>query len=231
MDLLREGFAEAWRLVVSGDGATFHALGVSLETSLVALLVAALLGIPFGAWLALFRPPGHRWIVLIARGALGIPTVVIGLLLWSLLTRQGLLGDLELIPTKAAITIGQTLLALPILITFTHAAMRALDGRVVETVRTLGGGRWRTLRCALGEARPALAAALLTAFARCITELGIALMVGFGVSMQTRTLPAQIVLEINKGEFATALASGLLITLLGVAAALAAPLALGEERE
>lgn len=230
MDLLRDGLSQAWRLLTTGDADTYHAFQVSLVTSLVAVTIAAAVGLPLGAWLGLFRPRGHRLVAFLARVALAVPTVVIGLLLWSLLTRRGLLGRMDLLYSVTAITLGQTLLALPVVVSLTHAATRGLDVRVLESARTLGAGRWRSLRLALGELRPVVASLLLTAFARCVTELGIALIVGGGIRFATRTLPAQVSLELGRGEFGLALAAGIPVTLLGVLAALLAPTALDEGR-
>ena len=230
MDLLREGFASAWARIVTGDPDTLDALGVSLSTSLLAVLVGALLGIPLGAWLGLLRPRGHRLWVGAARVAMAVPTVSVGILLYGLLSRRGLLGEMGLIHTRTAIVVGQSLLALPILVSLVHASTRSLDPRAVETLRTLGAGRWRTLLRGLGEVRSGLVAALLTAFYRCVGELAIAVTVGGNIRFDTRTLPAQGALEISKGEFGAALAPGLLLLVVAVVAALLIPLALDEER-
>jgi tungstate transport system permease protein len=230
MDLIREGFAEAWRLIASGDRGLLHALKVSLVTSVLAVLFAAVLAIPFGAWLGLFHPRGHRTWAFVLRVALGIPTVVIGLFVYVLLTRQGVLGEFERLHTVVAITIGQTLLAFPILATHMHAATEALDRRVAETAVTLGAGRWRTMFLALGEVRPALVVAVLYAFGRCVTELGIALMVGGNVLSQTRTLPGMIQIEVNNAEFGKALAPALVLLAIAITVSVAAPLVLRERR-
>jgi tungstate transport system permease protein len=230
MDLLREGFAVAWQRVTTGDPETYHALRVSLVTSMLAVLIASVVAIPLGAWLGLFRPRGCRLMVFLARLGLAVPTVVIGLLLWALISRRGLLGEWGLLYSQTAITIGLTALALPILVTWVHATTRALDPRVRDTMRSLGAGRWRTMLWALGEVRPALATALLTAFYRCLTELGVALIVGGGIRFDTRTLPAQVTLEISKGEFGTALAPALLLLSVALLATFLTPWALDEER-
>lgn len=220
MDLLWEGFVEAARLVGRGDGATFHAMWVSLFCTLIAITLAAVTAVPYGAWLGLYRPRGYRTQVFCLRVGMALPTVVIGLLVYGILSRRGLLGGMDLLYTKFAIIIGEFVLAFPLLGTLAHGATASLDPRVVETSLTLGASRLRTLFKVLGEVRAALSAAYLASFGRCITELGIAITVGGNLAMRTRTLPSSIQLELTRGNFAEALAPGLLLLLLACGAAL-----------
>jgi tungstate transport system permease protein len=222
MDFLGDGVREAGRLLAERDPAVFHALGVSMLCSVLAVLVAGVLAVPYGAWLGLVRPRGHRGQVFVLRLLLAVPTVVIGLVLYGFLTRRGLLGGLGLLHTQAAIVIGQTLLAFPLLATHVQGATAGLDAVVLDEARTLGAGRLRTLGLGLGEVRPALATAVLTAFGRCVTELGIALIVGGGLLLETRTLPAAIQLEVSRGEFGRALAPALLLLAIAAVATLLA---------
>jgi tungstate transport system permease protein len=220
LDLIKEGFVEAARLVARGDAATFHAMWVSLFCTLIAITLAALTAIPYGAWLGLYRPRGYRAQVFCLRVGMALPTVVIGLLVFGLLSRRGLLGGLDLLYTKAAIITGEFILAFPLLGTLAHGATASLDPTVVETARTHGATRSQALFRVLGEVRAALSAAYLASFGRCITELGIAITVGGTLAMRTRTLPATIQLEVTMGNFGKALAPGLLLLLLACGAAL-----------
>jgi tungstate transport system permease protein len=208
------------RLLLEGDAATYHATWVSLLCTILAITLAALLGVPYGAWLGLYRPRGWRAQVFLLRVGMSVPTVVIGLLVYGFLSRSGPLGTLGLLYTKGAIVLGLVLLAFPLLGTLAHGAAASLDPRVVETALTLGAGRWRALLKSLGEARVALAAAYLAAFGRCFTELGIAITVGGNLKMRTRTLPSSIQLELGRGDFAAALAPGFLLLLLAAVAAM-----------
>jgi len=219
VDFLWGGAREAVRLLLEGDAATYHATWVSILCTFVAITLAAAVAVPYGAWLGLYRPRGWRVQVFLLRVGMAVPTVVIGLLVYGLLSRSGPLGRLDLLYTKGAITMGLVLLAFPLLGTLAHGAAAALDVRVVETALTLGAGRWRALLKSLGEVRVALAAAYLAAFGRCFTELGIALTVGGNLKMRTRTLPSSIQLELGRGDFAAALAPGILLVLLACAAA------------
>lgn len=231
MDFLWDGLREAIRLVASGDADTFHAVWVSLFCTLISITLAAVLAIPYGAWLGVYRPRGHRAQVFALRVGMSLPTVVIGLLIFGLLSRRGLLGDFDLLYTKAAIIAGEFVLAFPLLGTLAHGATASLDRRVAETALTLGASRARTLRKVLGEVRVALVAAYLAAFGRCITELGIAITVGGNLRMRTRTLPSTIQLELGRGDFAAALAPGLLLLLLACCAAIVTHRLSREEKE
>jgi tungstate transport system permease protein len=219
VDFLWGGVREAVRLLLHGDAATYHATWVSLLCTVLAITAAALLGVPYGAWLGLYRPRGSRAQVFALRVGMSVPTVVIGLLVYGFLSRSGPLGSLGLLYTKAAIVIGLVLLAFPLFGTLAHGAAASLDRRVVETALTLGAGRWRALLKSLGEARVQLAAAYLAAFGRCFTELGIAITVGGNLKMRTRTLPSSIQLELGRGDFAAALAPGFLLLVLAAVAA------------
>jgi len=220
VDFLWGGVREAVRLLLEGDRATYHAVWVSLFCTMLAISCAALLAVPYGAWLGLYRPRGWRVQVFALRVGMSFPTVVIGLLVYGLLSRSGPLGQLGLLYTKGAIVAGELLLAFPLLGTLAHGAAASLDARVAETALTLGAGRWRALLKSLGEARVPLAAAYLASFGRCITELGIAITVGGNLRMRTRTLPSTIQLELGRGDFASALAPGILLLVLACAAAL-----------
>jgi tungstate transport system permease protein len=222
VDFVVEGFREAGRLLLSGDPETYHALWVSVLCTTAAVVVAFVAGVPYGAWLGLYRPRGHGTQAFLLRLGMFVPTVIVGLIVFALLSRRGLFGGLDLLYTKLAIGVGLTLLAFPLFGTFAHGAAASLDPVVVETARTLGAGRVRAMLKALGEVRTTIGASVLLAFARCLTELGIATTVGGNLRLETRTLPGTIQLELSKGEFAAALAPGLLLIALSLLVALLA---------
>jgi tungstate transport system permease protein len=220
LDFLWDGLVEAARRVATGEADTYHAVWVSLLCTVISISLAALVAVPYGAWLAVYKPRGHKLQVFLLRVGMALPTVVIGLLIYGLLSRRGLFGGLDLLYTKAAIIAGEFILAFPLLGTLAHGATAALDRRVAETALTLGASRSRTLGKLLGEVRVALAAAYLAAFGRCITELGIAITVGGNLRLRTRTLPSTIQLEVSRGDFAAALAPGILLLVLACGAAM-----------
>lgn len=219
MELLLDGIQEALRLVFTGDAQTYHAVWVSLSCTLTALGLAAIAAIPYGAWLGFYRPRA-RIQILFLRAGMSVPTVLIGLLVFTLLSRRGLLGELDLLYTKTAIITGEFLLAFPLLGTLSHGIAATLKPVVVESSLTLGASRGRALLSALGECRPALVGAILAGFGRCLTELGIAITVGGNLAMDTRTLPSTIQLELSAGRFSHALAPGLILLVLAFGVAL-----------
>lgn len=222
MDFLLDGFVQAWHLVTRGDPLVFHAIGVTLICTGSAVALSSPLAFLYGTWLGLNRRDGRGAQVFLMRVGMFTPTVVVGLVVYGFLSRRGLLGGMDLLYTKAAIVVGEFLLAFPLLVTLTHGAVAALDRRVPETARTLGAGRLRTMIAVMGEVRVGLVAACLAALARCLSELGVALIVGGGIKLQTRTLAATITFELSRGEFGRGLASGIILMVVAVGVALLA---------
>ncbi len=231
MEFLWDGLVQAFRLVFGGDRQTLHAVYVSLFCTIISVTLAACLAVPYGAWLGLYRGRGRRAQVFVVRVGMALPTVVIGLLVYAFLSRRGLLGSLDLLYTKAAIIAGETLLAFPLLATLSHAATADLAPEVSESSLTLGAGRFRALLRSLGEVRSAMAAAYLVSFGRCLTELGIAITVGGNLAFRTRTLPSTITLELSRGNFAAALAPGIILLFLACGAVAIAYRLGGEARK
>lgn len=217
MHLLLEGLYEAYRLVVAPDplvlGAAIRTVGISC----LAVGAAALVGLPLGTALARSALPGVRFVVLVSRAGMAVPTVFIGLFCYAMFSRRGPLGDTELLFTPWAIVTGEFLLGLPIIVSITHGAVRALDPKVGETAITLGAGLLLRGRTYVSEARVGVLLAVLTAFARCVTELGIAMMVGGNIKGRTRTLATATALETGKGEFGRGLAMGLILLAVALA--------------
>jgi len=222
VDFLLDGFVQAWNLVTGGDPEVWHAIWVTAVCTTSAVALAAPLAFLYGTWLGLTRRDGRGLQVFLMRVGMFTPTVVVGLIVYAFLSRRGLLGGLDLLYTKSAIVVGEFLLAFPLLVTLTHGTVAALDRRVPETARTLGAGRLRTLIAVMGEVRVGLVAACLAALARCLSELGVALIVGGGIEMRTRTLSATITFELSRGEFGRGLASGIILMVLAVGVALLA---------
>ena len=190
---------------------------MSLQVTLAALLLAAGLALPLGARLALARGRAGRFALWIVHTCAALPTVIVGLLLYFLLSASGPLGWMDLLYTRVAMVLGQAVLAVPILAALASAAVAALPREALETVRTLGLGGSRRLRLLLLEVRPAIASALLVAFGRIFTELGAALILGGNIRGQTRTLTTAIALEHTQGEDARAIALGLILLLVALA--------------
>ncbi len=216
MDFFWEGVQEAFRLIASGDKQVLHAVFVSVFCTVIAIGSAALLAIPYGAWLGLYRPRTSKLQAMLLRVGMFIPTVVVGLIIFGLLSNRGLLGSADLLYTKLAIILGEFLLAFPIIGSLSYAAVVDLDLTALETARTLGAGRLRAMVTMLSEVRVSVMTAFLMAFARCFSELGVAITVGGNLEMRTRTLASTIVLDLSRGRFAEAMAPGLILILIAI---------------
>ncbi len=197
------------------DAEVWAAAELSLTLSAWAVFLAAVPGIPLAAWVGLSRTRRADVLMVAARVGMACPTVVIGLLVYGLLSRRGLLGGFEMLYTPHAIVVGEMLLALPLIVALGGAAVDGLDPRFHETVHVLRLSPLRRAILAVRDARDGFLAALLVAFARCVGELGIALLVGGNLRGSTRTLSTAIALETSRGEFE--LAAGLGVVLLAVA--------------
>lgn len=220
MNLLWDGLREAFRLIFTFDRMVMGAALRSFWISLVAVSLAAALALPIGTLLARSSLPGKGILILVFRAGMAVPTVFVGIVCFALFSRRGPLGPLELLYTPWVIIFGELLLAVPIILSITHGAVKSLDPRVGETALTLGAGRLRRWTTYLSEARVGVMLAILTAYARCVTELGIAMMVGGNIKDRTRTLATATALETGRGEFGRGLAMGfiLLVIALGVTA-------------
>ncbi|HAY79913.1 MAG TPA: hypothetical protein DCY79_08925 [Planctomycetaceae bacterium] len=213
MSVIGEGMIDACRMLLTLDERVWGAALRTLWIASLAVLAATVVGVLLGVGLARSRFWGRELIVLAFRVGMSCPTVLIGVLGFTLLMRQGPLGELHLLYTSWGVMLGEFFLALPIIVTLVHGAVRSLDPRVWETAQTLGAPGWLRLLTYLQETRLSLVLAILTAFARCSTELGIALLVG-GNLRHTQTLATLAREEIRQGEFSRGIATSLV--LLGI---------------
>jgi tungstate transport system permease protein len=216
MDFIQEGFAQAYRLLVSLDPATYSAISATLRASSLAMAVSLLLGIPLGYILGYFDFPMRRQLRIIVDTLLSLPTVFIGLVIYALLTRNGPLGEAGLLFTIPGIAIGQAILSLPIIIALTATAVEASDNNLRITLMSLGANRKQIAVSTLWEVRLGILAAAVTATGRVLTEVGISLMVGGNIKWYTRTITTAIALETSKGEFGLGIALGLVLLLIAL---------------
>jgi len=211
MSFFVDSFFSALSLMRSLDPELMTVVGVSLKVSALSTLVATLLGVPLGLWIGFTEFPGKRGVITLLNTLLALPTVVIGLFVYSFISRRGIFGPLDLLYTQNAIVIGQFFLILPIVATFTLSAISRLDGRYRKTAMTLGATRVQTGMVILREARFAIMAAVVAAFGRVISEIGISMMLGGNARGFTRTMTTAMALEYDKGEFVLAVALGLVL--------------------
>ncbi|MFZ1907646.1 MAG: ABC transporter permease [Burkholderiales bacterium] len=217
MDLL-EPTRQAFALLFGGDPKLWQAIWLSLWVSVAAIALVAAPSIALGFLLAKRRFPGQRAAVVLVQALLSFPTVVIGLVIYLLLSRRGPLGSFELLFTPWAIMVGYMVIAFPILVVFTISAIQGADPRVYETARCLGAGRLAASLTTLREVRFGILAAVVNGFGRAISEVGCAIMVGGNIAGLTRNIPTAIALETTKGDFAQGIALGfvLMVVALGV---------------
>jgi len=208
---LSEAIAAAFSMLLSGDAALWRIIWVSLATTLTALALAAPVAVLAGYAIAVKRFPCRRLVIWLAQATLAVPTVLIGLLLYLMLTRHGPMGGFGWLFTQRGIIAGQFLIALPVLVAFTLAAVQAADPRYAETAIAHGASRFRVMCTLLYEVRFGVMAAVITGFGRVISEVGCALMVGGNIAGETRTMTTAIALETSKGEFAQAIALGIVL--------------------
>ena len=216
MDFLAEGFRRAWDLLVGGDAEVYGIALLTLRVAVVATTISCVLGLPLGYFLATRRFWGRRAALTVVNTALAFPTVVVGLLLYGLLSRQGLLGGLGWLYTWQAIVVGDVLLALPIAAALSAAAIQGVDPRIRRTAETLGAGSWLTAWTVTREARFALAAVITAAFGQVVAEIGTAMIVGGNIRGSTRTLTTAVALYTSQGDFGLALALGLILLVLAL---------------
>ena len=216
MNPIAEGIREALRLLANLDPEVMSIAGVSLKVSLTSTAAATLLGLPLGFALATREFAGRGVLITFVNTLLALPTVVVGLIGFAMLSRQGPLGVMGLLYTPVAMAAGQTILAAPIVTAFTLSAVQAIDPRVAETARTLGATSRQLRWTMLVEARFAVLAAVIAAFGRVVAEVGISLMIGGNIRHYTRNLTTAIALETSKGEFGLGLALGVILMALGL---------------
>lgn len=209
--MILQAVSDAFGLLLSGDAVLWHIIGVSLATTLCALIVAAPLAVAIGYAIASYRFAGRRVAIWLVQAALSVPTVLVGLLLYLLLSRQGPWGGLGWLFTQPGLVLGQALIALPVLAAFTLAAVQGADVRYAETAIAHGASHWRTMLTVLHEVRFGVMAAVISGFGRVISEVGCALMVGGNIAGETRTMTTAIALETSKGEFAQGIALGIVL--------------------
>ena len=211
MNLFIDGFQEALELLVSGNESVYSAISVTVTVSSWSLLISLLIGLPLGFLLGYYQFPGKTVVRTIVDTFLAIPTVVIGLVVYTMLSQAGVFGEYNLLFSQKAIIIGQIFLGLPIIIALTASQVETVDKRLYQSLKGLGACSYQILVATLIEARFGLMTAAMTAYGRIITEIGISMMVGGNIKYHTRTVTTAIALETGKGEFVTGIALGLVL--------------------
>jgi len=207
-------FAAALALITRLDPELLGIVALSLQISLAAVLIAAAIGLPLGAALALYRFPGRRVLVVGLNALMGLPPVVCGLLVYILLSRAGPLGSLGLLFTPTAMVIAQTILVLPIIAAITRQVVEDLWAEYRDQLRSLGASTARAIPTLLWDGRFSLLTGILAGFGRAAAEVGAVLIVGGNIRGVTRVMTTTIALETAKGELALALGLGIILMTL-----------------
>jgi tungstate transport system permease protein len=229
MSDIGRAFIHAFELIAGLDPELVGIVLLSLRVSLTATLIAFLLGAPLGAALAVYRFPGRSGLLVVVNALLGLPPVVVGLLIYLLVSRSGPLGALGILFTPAAMILAQALLALPIVIALAHRHMEGLWAEYGDVLLADGASRPRAMATLFNIGRAGLVTAFLAAFGRAIAEVGAILIVGGNIRNYTRTMTTAITLETSKGDLPLALGLGIILVCLSLAVS-ASALTLGPRR-
>ncbi|MCC6609149.1 MAG: ABC transporter permease [Burkholderiales bacterium] len=217
MNDLPEAFRHAAMLVATGDPGLVEIVLLSLRVSLTAVLLAALLGLPVGAAIAVAQFPGRRAVIVVLNAMMGLPPVVVGLVIYLLLSRSGPLGAFGILFTPAAMVVAQTMLILPIIAALSRQAIEDAWIEYQEQLRSLGAGRLSAAFTLLWDARFSLLTAVLAGFGRAAAEVGAVMIVGGNIDGVTRVMTTAIALETSKGDLPLALGLGVILIALVVA--------------
>lgn len=211
MQDIADALVAAWQLVLSGDPTLLGIVGLSLSISLTAVLFASLIGLPLGASLAITRFRGRNVVVVIVNALMGLPPVVVGLVVYLMLSRSGPLGRFGLLFTPAAMVIAQTILVTPIIAAIARQIIEDLWAEYAELYIFDGVGRVRTICSLLWLGRFSLMTAVLAGAGRAVAEVGAILIVGGNIAGVTRTMTTAIALETSRGDLALALGLGIIL--------------------
>jgi tungstate transport system permease protein len=214
MSFLLDGFFQAIELLTSGNAETYSAILVTVKVSSYSMACSLIIGIPLGFCLGYFDFRGKKPLRTIVDTLMALPTVFIGLLVYAFLTSRGPLGNFGLLFTVPGIAIGQTILALPIVMGLTATAVENMDEKLRITILSMGANRRQLFLSSLWEARHGILAGAVVAYGRVMTEVGISMMVGGNIKWHTRTITTAIALETNKGQFAMGIALGLVLLII-----------------
>ena len=203
-------------MIVDLDADLVEIVGLSLRVSLTAVAIAAIIGLPLGAVVALYRFPGRKSAIVLLNALMGLPPVVVGLIVYLMLSRSGPLGVLDLLFTPGAMIIAQTVLIAPIIAALTRQVVEDLWAEYEEQLRSLGAGPGRAVWTLLWDGRFTLTTVILAGFGRASAEVGAVMIVGGNIAHLTRVMTTAIALETSKGNLQLALALGIILMCLAL---------------
>ncbi|MYG51732.1 MAG: ABC transporter permease subunit [Rhodospirillaceae bacterium] len=213
---LTEGFAAAFRLLFGFDADLWEIIVLSLEVNLAAVVLSCLIGLPLGGALAVYRFRGRKAVIVLVNALMGLPPVVVGLLVYLILSRSGPLGSLNILFTPGAMVIAQAILVTPIVTALTRQIIENLWQDYREQLTSLGSSRRRAIPTLLWDGRTAVLTAVLAGFGRAAAEVGAVIIVGGNIAHHTRTMTTAIALETGRGNLALALGLGIVLVTLAI---------------
>lgn len=211
MNYILEAFVNAVKMIVRLDQELLSIVFVSLKVSIISTTLATVMGVPLGFSIAIRNFYGKRIVIVILNTLLALPTVVVGLFVYSLISRSGPIGRLGLLYTPTAMVIGQFILALPIVTAFTLSAIQGMDKRIKKTALSLGANNVQTASILISEKKFAIFSAVIAGFGRVFAEVGVSMMLGGNIKEYTRNITTAIAFETGKGEFALGMALGIIL--------------------
>ena len=216
MNEIAQGTIDAFRLIFTLDPDLLEIVGLSLRVTVTAVLIASLIGLPLGAWLAVNRFRFRRQTIAVLNALMGLPPVVVGLFVYMMLSRSGPFGVFGLLFTPTAMIIAQVIIITPLIASISHQTIRDLWAEYHDLLISLNTTRWQRITALLWDGRRALLTAMLAGFGRAIGEVGAIMIVGGNIDHSTRVLTTSIALETGKGNFAFAMGLGFVLIALAV---------------
>ncbi|MFB3765918.1 MAG: ABC transporter permease [Methanotrichaceae archaeon] len=216
MNEISAGLLRAIELIITLNPEIMSITARSLSISIASIIFGSLICIPLGGLIEFHDFHGKRWLMNIIQTLYSLPTVIVGLLVFLLLTRDGPLGSLNILFTPSGMVLGQTILITPIMIGLTITALRGVDVQIKETAKSLGATPPQIIFTVINEAKHSVVAAVLLGFGRAISEVGVAMMIGGNIRGYTRVLTTSIALETSMGDIELSLALGMILLLLSL---------------
>jgi len=210
------GIGQAINLIVTFDPEVMHIAALSIYISLSATIIAALIAIPMGSLIHFHDFRGKRALIILIQTLYSVPTVVVGLVIYLLISRSGPLGFFGLLFTPSGMILGQTVLIIPIMMGLVISALSGIDRSISDTLVSLGATRLQEIVEIVKEARFAIMSAVVLGFGRAIAEVGVAMMIGGNIRDQTRVLTTAITLETGMGNFALSIALGIILLIVAL---------------
>ena len=216
MNEIAQGFWDAWRLILTVDPDLYEIILLSLQVTVSAVVIASLIGLPMGAWLAVNRFKFRRYVIAVLNALMGLPPVVVGLFVYLMLSRAGPFGSLGLLFSPSAMIIAQVIIITPLIASISHQTLRDLWAEYHDLLISMNATRGQRIRALIWDGRRALLTAMLAGFGRAIGEVGAIIIVGGNIDHATRVLTTAIALETGKGNFAFAMGLGMVLITLAV---------------